>query len=62
MCLATVYKKSDDSVLFKNVARIDVEGESLILTDIMGDTRVVKGSLLMVDMANSIVKVNCTEE
>ncbi len=62
MCLATVYKKSDDSVLFKNVARIDVEGESLILTDIMGDTRVVKGSLLMVDLANSIVKVNCTEE
>ena len=62
MCLATVYKKSDDSVLFKNVARIDVEGESLILTDIMGDTRVVKGSLLMVDLANSIVKVNSTEE
>ncbi len=62
MCLATVYKKSDDSVLFKNVARIDVEGESLIPTDIMGDPRVVKGSLLMVDLANSIVKVNCTEE
>lgn len=62
MCLATVYKKSDDSVLFKNVARIDVEGDSLVLTDIMGDTRVVKGSILMVDLANSIVKVNCTED
>ncbi len=62
MCLATVYKKNDDSVLFKNVARIDVEGENLVLTDIMGDTRTVKGSILMVDLANSIVKVNCTEE
>lgn len=62
MCLATVYKKNDDSVLFKNVARIDVEGENLVLTDIMGDARTVKGSILMVDLANSIVKVNCTEE
>lgn len=61
MCLATVYKKSDDSVLFKNVARIDVEGELLILTDIMGDTREMKGRLLMVDLANSIVKVACEE-
>ena len=25
MCLATVYKESDDSVIFKNVSRIDAE-------------------------------------
>ena len=42
----TVYKKRDDSVLFKNVARIEVEGDTLILTDIMGDARQVKGCLL----------------
>ena len=29
MCLATVYKQSDDSVIFKNVSRIDVEGDKL---------------------------------
>ena len=28
MCLATVYKENDDSVIFKNVSRINVEGES----------------------------------
>ncbi len=61
MCLATVYKKSDDSVIFKNVSRIDVEGDNLILRDIMGETRTVRGSILMVDLANSIVKVNCEE-
>ena len=61
MCLATVYKKRDDSVIFKNVSRIDVEGDTLILSDIMGETRTVKGSILMVDLANSIVKVNCEE-
>lgn len=43
MCLATVYKESDDSVIFKNVSRIDVDGNKLVLRDIMGDERVVEG-------------------
>ena len=59
MCLATVYKTNDDSVILKNVSRITVEGDKLILRDIMGDERVVEGSILMVDLANSIVKVKC---
>ena len=58
-CLATVYKESDDSVIFKNVARIDVDGNKLVLRDIMGDERVVEGRILMVDLANSIVKLAC---
>ena len=59
MCLATVYKESDDSVIFKNVARIDVDGNKLTLRDIMGDERVVEGKILTVDLANSIVKLSC---
>ena len=59
MCLATGDKENDDSVIFKNVSRINVEGAKLILRDIMGDERVVEGSILMVDLANSIVKVKC---
>ena len=59
MCLATVYKQSDDSVIFKNVSRIDADGDKLVLRDIMGDERIVEGSILMVDLANSIVKVKC---
>ncbi|MDY3016335.1 CooT family nickel-binding protein [Blautia sp.] len=59
MCLATVYKNSDDSVIFKNVSRIDVDGEKVILRDIMGDERIVEGKILMVDLANSIVKLSC---
>ena len=61
MCLATVYKESDDSVIFKNVARIDVDGNKLTLRDIMGDERVVEGKILMVDLANSKVIINCAE-
>ena len=59
MCLATVYKESDDSVIFKNVSRINADGNKLVLRDIMGDERVVEGTILMVDLANSIVKVKC---
>ena len=36
MCLATVYKENDDSVIFKNVSRINVDGNKLVLRDIMG--------------------------
>ena len=61
MCLATVYKESDDSVIFKNVSRIDVDGNKLVLRDIMGDERVVEGRILMVDLANSKVIINCAE-
>ena len=59
MCLATVYKESDNSVLFKNVGRIDVKGNKVILTDVMGEQREIEGSVLMVDLANSMVKLNC---
>ena len=59
MCLATVYKSSDESVLFRNVSRLDVEGDVVILRDILGDEKVITGSVVMVDLANSIVKIKC---
>ena len=58
MCLATVYKTGDDSVLFRNVSRLDVDGKKITLRDILGDEKVFEGSILMVDLANSIVKLN----
>ena len=59
MCLATVQKDSDNTVICKMVSRIDVDGDKVILRDIMGDERVVEGRILMVDLANSIVKLCC---
>lgn len=58
MCLATVYKNSDETILFKNVSRLDVDGKKITLRDIMGDEKVFEGSIVMVDLANSIVKLN----
>ncbi|MDD3338476.1 MAG: CooT family nickel-binding protein [Lachnospiraceae bacterium] len=59
MCLATVFTAEDNSIILKNVSRIDVEGDKVILRDIMGEERTIKGDILMVDLANSIVKINC---
>ncbi|MBQ8306650.1 MAG: CooT family nickel-binding protein [Blautia sp.] len=61
MCLATVYKEQDNSVIFKNVSRIDVDGSTITLRDIMGDERKLNGKILMVDLANSIVKLDIDE-
>ena len=41
------------------VSRIDVEGDKVILRDIMGETKTIQGKILMVDLANSIVKLDC---
>lgn len=59
MCLATVYKESDDTVICRNVSKILVEGDTVIIRDIMGSETTVEGKILMVDLANSIVKLKC---
>lgn len=59
MCLATVYKESDNTVICRNVSRIDVDGEKITLRDILGEENVVTGRILMVDLANSVVKLIC---
>ena len=59
MCLATVYKDPDNTVVCKNVGRIDVDGEYVLITDIMGEETKVQGQILSVDLVNSIVKLQC---
>lgn len=59
MCLATAYRSNDESVICRNISRLDVEGDKVILRDIMGDEVVITGSVVMVDLANSIVKIKC---
>ena len=63
MCLATVYNKNQepDSVILQFVSRLDVDGTTITLTDIMGETRTVEGVIKSVDLAGSTVVINCTE-
>ena len=62
MCLATVYKNSTGyggSRAEKCQQEIYVEGSSVRLVDIMGAEVVIEGSISFVDLANSVVKLNC---
>ena len=63
MCLATVYgkKQESESILIKNASRLDVEGNVIRIRDIMGGEITEEGTISMVDLANSVVKINCTE-
>ena len=55
MCLATVYKESDNTVIMQNAARIDVDGDTVTITDIIGDETKIQGRILI----NSVVKLVC---
>lgn len=59
MCLATVYKESDDTVICRNVSKILVEDEKLLSAISWGEETSIEGKILMVDLANSIVKLQC---
>ena len=64
MCLATGYgkKQESESILIKNASRLDVEGTVIRIRDIMGGEITVEGTISMVDLANSVVKINCIED
>ena len=45
MCLAAVYKAQDpETKLFEFVSRIDVDKETITLTDVMGEQKVLEGT------------------
>lgn len=60
MCLSTVYKTSEpDSIIMEYVSKIEVEGNLITLTDVIGDTKTVEGTIKMVDLTGGVVKINC---
>lgn len=60
MCLSTVYKSSEpDSIIMEYVSKIQVDGEKVILTDIMGEERTIQGKLVLADLTGGIVRINC---
>ncbi|MCC8068021.1 MAG: CooT family nickel-binding protein [Clostridiales bacterium] len=62
MCLATVYAKNEpDSIILEYVSRIDVEGNLITLTDVMGDTKTIEGTIAMADLTGGKVQINCQD-
>lgn len=60
MCLSTAYRTGDpNSVIMEFVSGINVDGDKITLTDVMGDQTTVEGKLVMVDLTGGVVKIDC---
>ena len=62
MCLSTVYKNEmkPESVLMKNVMRIECKDGCVILTDLMEHTLAVEGQLIRADLVDGFVVIRET--
>ena len=60
MCLSTAYKTDEpDRIIMEYVSKIEVDGSLITLTDVLGDTKTVEGTIKMVDLTGGVVKINC---
>ena len=60
MCLSTAYKTDEpDSIIMEYDSKIEVDGSLITLTDVLGDTKTVEGTIKMVDLTGGVVKINC---
>ena len=59
MCLSTVYKNtmSPETVVMKNVMRIDIQDGCVLLTDLMERTVAIEGQLLSANLVDGCVIV-----
>ncbi len=60
MCLSTAYynSKSDDQIAARYVDKIKVDGNTVVLTDVMGMELKVPGTLSYVDLTGGIVVID----
>ena len=59
MCLSTAYlnHKDEDKVAARYVASIDVNGNKITLTDVMGFTTEIEGVIASVDLTGGTVVI-----
>jgi predicted RNA-binding protein len=59
MCLSTVYKntKTPETVVMKNVMRIDIQDGCVILTDLMERSIAIEGQLIQANLVDGFVIV-----
>ena len=60
MCLATgVNINQPDSIVLEYVSKIEVNGNQITLTDVMGEQKVVEGTIAMADLTGGRVEIRC---
>lgn len=59
MCLSTVYRGSqnEENICCKFVAKIEVDGDTLKFTDVLGEQMTVEGKLLSADLTAGVVVI-----
>ncbi len=58
MCLATVVNiNQPDSIVLQYVSKIEVNGNQITLTDVMGEQKVVEGTISMADLTGGRVEI-----
>ena len=60
MCLAPVVNiNQPDSIVLQYVSKIEVNGNQITLTDVMGEQKTVEGTIAMADLTGGRVEINC---
>lgn len=64
MCLSTIYKDeiNKDKIIMKNVMRIDVIKDKIVLTDLMDRKCQIKGTLSQANLVDGYAIVHVDEE
>ncbi len=59
MCLSTVYKnaKTEENVVLRNVMKLQCQGSTVILTDLMDRTVAIEGQLVEANLVDGFVIV-----
>jgi predicted RNA-binding protein len=57
MCLARVYLKEDDrdEIILENVASVEIRENSLLITTILRETKIMEARIKSIDFANGNV-------
>ena len=61
MCISTAYRNAalPENILLKNVRALRVEGNSVILTNILEQELTITGMLASADLINGVVVIRC---
>ena len=58
MCLANAYAKKNKTLLMENTKTIDVQGDTVILTDLFGGVKEIKGVISHIDLEENVIIIN----
>lgn len=63
MCISTAYRDSalPENILLKNVRAFRVEGNNVILTNILEQELTIAGTLASADLINGVVVIRCEQ-